>query len=55
MTARGGRTQLIVMSRLVEWVAGQDEEIIGAILGRQFDGRRGTAAKLIVDRMRKVG
>lgn len=53
VTEHGGRTQLMVMSRLVEWVADQDEEIIGAILGSHLDGRQGTAAKLIIDRMRK--
>jgi hypothetical protein len=53
VTERGGRTQLVVMSRLVEWVADQDEEIIGAILGSHLDGRRGAGAKLIADRMLK--
>jgi hypothetical protein len=41
------------MSRLVEWVADQDDELIGAILGSHLDGRQGAAAKLIIDRMRK--
>jgi hypothetical protein len=51
LSDRHGMTQVAMMSRLVEWFAGQNELIQAAALGRYPGEIEGDVAKLILKRM----
>ena len=51
LSDRHGMTQVAMMSRLVEWYAGQSELIQGAVMGHYPAEIAGDVAKLILKRM----
>jgi hypothetical protein len=46
-----GMKQLGLMSRLVEWFAGQDELMQSAVLGRSWSEEKPDTGKMVLDRM----
>jgi hypothetical protein len=51
LSDRHGMTQVAMMSRLVEWFAGQNELIQGAVMGHYPGEIEADVAKLILKRM----
>jgi len=51
LSDRHGMTQVAMMSRLVEWFAGQNELVQAAVLGRYPADIEPDVAKLILKRM----
>jgi hypothetical protein len=50
-----GMTQLAMMSRLVDWFAGQDATMQSAVLGRFASGEEQDTARMVLERMAKGG
>jgi hypothetical protein len=46
-----GMTQVAMMSRLVDWFAGQDELMQSAVLGRSWSEEKPDTGKMVLDRM----
>jgi hypothetical protein len=51
LSDKHGMTQVAMMSRLVEWYAGQNELIQGAVMGHYPSEIQGDVAKLILKKM----
>jgi hypothetical protein len=50
LSDKHGMTQVAMMSRVVEWFAGQNELVQAAVLGR-YPGEIGDVARLILKRL----
>jgi hypothetical protein len=50
-----GMKQVAMMSRLVDWFAGQDELMQSAVLGRVWSEQKPDTARMVLERMARGG